>query len=172
MKHVFLVHDLMQSIIRCLLAFSPFYFSSSQSGPWPEAFIRATTQSSAITNILSRSGGEKGQTAADRLNDHSIPPEVKVMAMAALRTKHTTQPLWCRPCFFLLLIWFFLLVLIKDLWAERWRGSWTAFPCRFDHSFLSKLCFIEPTVNIGSVTTITVTANERGKRVWFFLVGL
>lgn len=171
MKHVLLVHDLMQSIIRCLLAFSPFYLSSSLSGPWPEAFIRATTQSSGITNILSRSGERKVRLLLPDCywqSEWSLnPTRSQGHGDGSLEdTTYThTQPLRCRLCFcfypFNFFYWFYL-------WAKRWSGSWTAFPCRLDNSFPQKLCFTEPTLNISSVTTITVAANEQGKGVWYY----
>lgn len=52
--------------------------------------------SGGITNILSLYGErEKGQTATDSLNDHTIPPEAKVTEMATLTTQHKEQPQWC-----------------------------------------------------------------------------
>lgn len=159
----------MQSIIRCLLAFSPFYLSSSLSGPWPEAFIRATTQSSGITNILSRSGERKVRlllTVWMITQSHQ-----KSRSWRWQPWGHNIQHSHCGvdPVFASIhSIWFYWFYLR----AKRWSGSWTAFPCRLHNSVPQKLCFTEPRLSISSVSTITVAANEQGKYEGLWLLAI
>lgn len=157
-KHVFLVHDLIQQMIRWLPTPTSRPFVSVR------ALTRGIHQSNDTvqwyhkhTVTLWRER-EKGQTATDSLNDHSILPEVKVMEMATLTTQHKVQP---QRCSFDLSESYFYSVYLnykKDLRSYRLNGIWMVFPCSLHH-FLSLL--YKNTLSTNAVTTITVAANEQ-----------